>query len=448
MLAPLLFLWPISIALTHHFSEGLANLPYDQMLREQIVALATDLDRGKLPAPATLRRLSTSDGHILAGHGEFPSPPTEAWSAKPEQISFRDVEYQGRTLRIAQMRHLSTANSHTNDVLLEIGEPFDKRVAFANQIVVYVILPQFFLIPLAVLLLWFGLKRGLRPLANLREALGQRDSTDLSPIATHRVPEELEPLVEAFNAMLRRMKRNVDSQHRFIADAAHQIRTPLAGLKTQAQLAIRETDPQALRHALRLIASSVDRATRLSHQLLTLARTESGEIAHHQQASQDLDQLLRECVENWITRALERHIDLGYDPHGKALIQGNDFLLREMINNLIDNALRYTPAYGTVTGRITHNGEFVILEIEDSGIGISLEQAELVFERFYRVDNANFEGSGLGLAIVREIAHLHHAFAALRPNPKGKGAIARVVFPARNETEYPTANLASDQPIS
>lgn len=446
MLAPLLFLWPISIALTHHFSADLANVPYDQALREDVTAYAqrvTPDSAPKIPPTATgivVFRVVGGDGRTLAGNAEMPVPPVSVWKNDPGSVSFRDEEFGGQTLRIAQTVVGNPEGARERWVLVEIGETMEKRVRLANKIVVNVIVPQFFLIPLAVVLLWFGLKRGLGPLARLRDALGTRDSADLSPIATRRVPEELEPLVESFNSMLRRMKRNVDSQHRFIADAAHQMRTPLAGLKTQAQLAMRETDPQALRHALRLIANSVDRATRLSHQLLTLARTESGEIGQQKHEVLDLDLLLRECIEDWVARALERQIDMGYEPHGPALVLGNDFLLRELTNNLIDNALRYTPAGGTVTGKVTHNGEFIILEIEDNGIGISLEQAELVFERFYRVDNANSEGSGLGLAIVREIASQHEAYAALRPNPKGQGAVARVVFPAWSGGELPAAS--------
>ena len=145
-------------------------------------------------------------------------------------------------------------------VLVEVGETMEKRTQLANKIVASVILPQFVIIPLAVMLVWFGLSRGLRPLTRLRKTIETRDPADLSPIATRRVPEELEPLVEAFNEMLERMKRNVEAQQRFVADAAHQMRTPLTGLKTQAQFAIRETDPEALRHALRQIAIGVDRA--------------------------------------------------------------------------------------------------------------------------------------------------------------------------------------------
>jgi two-component system sensor histidine kinase TctE len=251
----------------------------------------------------------------------------------------------------------------------------------------------------------------------------------MSPIRTRRVPEELQPLIDAFNAMLERMRGNLDAQQRFIADAAHQLRTPLTGLKTQAQLAMRESDPEELKNSLRQIATGVDRAAHLVNQLLTLARAEATDAAQQALVPLNLDLLLREQVEEWVMRALDRRIDLGYEPAPVSEIMGNAFLLRELISNLIDNALRYTPPEGRVTGRVVVQGDFVVLEIEDSGIGISEEQAELVFERFYRVDGTGADGSGLGLPIVREIAELHHADASLRPNPHERGAIARVVFP-------------------
>ena len=274
------------------------------------------------------------------------------------------------------------------------------------------------------------MSRGSRPLTRLRKTIDAREPDDLSPIATRRVPEELEPLVEAFNEMLVRMQRNVEAQQRFVADAAHQMRTPLTGLKTQAQFAIRETDPEALRHVLRQIATGVDRAGRLVNQLLTLARTEGVELAQRKHEVLDLSALIRDVVADWVMIAIEKRIDLGFESAGPAMITGNPFLLRELAKNLVDNALRYTAAGGHVTCRVNANPDTVLFEVEDDGIGITEEQAELVFERFYRVDDATTEGSGLGLAIVQEIAMQHDSRASLRPNPGGKGAIARVPFAA------------------
>lgn len=448
MLAPLLFVWPLSIAFTHYFANNVANYPYDQALREHVAAIARQvkLVKGKpvLTLPASTRALLradetdsvyfhvvTQDGKLLAGDKELPLPddlPVDEMLSG--EIYLRDAEYNGQDLRMAYTWLADSSLPRERWIVVEVAETTEKRTQLANKIVASVILPQFVIIPLAVMLVWFGLSRGLRPLTRLRQTIEAREPADLSPIATRRVPEELEPLVEAFNAMLERMKKNVEAQQRFVADAAHQMRTPLTGLKTQAQFAIRETDPEALRHALRQIATGVDRAGRLINQLLTLARTEGAEPAQQKHEPLDLAILIREVVEDWVMIAIQKGIDLGYETQGVAMISGNSFLLRELAKNLIDNALRYTPCGGHVTCRILSNPESVILEVEDDGIGISEEQAELVFERFYRVDDATTEGSGLGLAIVQEIAMQHGSKASLRPNPRGKGAVANVVFAA------------------
>ena len=447
MLAPLLFVWPLSIAFTHYFANNVANFPYDQSLREHVSAIARQvkLVNGKpvLSLPASTRALLRADetdnvyfhvishGKLLAGDSELPIPRTEIDSSiQAGDIYLRDLDSNGQDLRIAYT-YVSDGNMpHERWILVEVAETTEKRTQLANKIVASVILPQFVIIPLAVMLVWFGLSRGLRPLTRLRKTIEAREPADLSPIATRRVPEELEPLVEAFNEMLERMKKNVEGQQRFVADAAHQMRTPLTGLKTQAQFAIRETDPEALRHALRQIATGVDRAARMVNQLLTLARAEGSEIAQQNHEPLDLSLLAREVVEDWVMQAIEKGIDLGYETSGNAMVFGNPVLLHELAKNLIDNALRYTPSGGKVTCRVSSTHSTCLLEVEDDGVGLTEAQAEMVFERFYRVDDAGTEGSGLGLAIVQEIAAQHEASATLRPNSGARGATARVAFPA------------------
>jgi len=461
MLAPLLFVWPISIAFTHYFANTVASFPYDQSLRERVAVLARQLSlaegRAQLRAPATVQAFLRSDeidnvyfhildgaGGLIAGDPELPAPPTESGLRQREsgEVSFRDDEYRGQALRIAYLYLPVPGAPLDRRILVEVGETTEKRSQLANRIMTSVIVPQLVIIPLAVVLVWFGLSQGLRPLTRLRDRIEARREADLSPIALRRVPEELRPLTEAFNSMLSRMHRNVEAQRRFIADAAHQMRTPLTGLKTQAQLAIRESDPAQLRHALQLILLGVDRASHLVDQLLVLARAEASGGAQQALLPLDIDQLLRESVEAWVVRALDKGIDLGYEPAGEVLVEGHAFLLREMINNLLDNALRHTPASGRVTARVVAPGDFAVLEIEDSGSGISDEDALKVFDRFYRAEGSAGDGSGLGLAIVREIAELHRAAASLRPNMRGVGAdqavgcTARIVFPIFRPAEF------------
>ena len=453
MLAPLLFVWPISIAVTHYFSVNVANYPYDQTLREQVTAISRQVKfvQGKpqISLPGSARAFLRSDeidsvyfhvvgqgGKLIAGDTELPILKATDAPEKADlgEVYFRDDDYRGQDLRVAFMYLAEPGMPQNRWVLIEVGETLEKRSQLSNKIIASVILPQFVIIPLAVILVWFGLSRGLRPLSLLRERIETRREADLSPIAAGRVPEELQPLTDAFNSMLARMQHNMDAQRRFISDAAHQMRTPLAGLKMQAQLATRESDPAQLRYALQNISSSVDRATHLVNQLLAMARAEASEHSEMALVPVDLDQLLHEIIETWVVRALDRRIDLGFETAGPVYILGNAFLLSELIKNLLDNAMRYTPDEGRVTARVLARDDFVLLEIEDSGIGISDEDAHKVFDRFYRVEGTGVEGSGLGLAIVREIAELHRAAASLRPHMpdsqglRASGSIAQVVF--------------------
>lgn len=455
MLAPLLFVWPISIAVTHYFANNVAGYPYDQGLRQNVSAIARQIRfvEGKPvinlsdSARAILRadeidkvyfHIVTREKKVLAGDRDLPLPDDlPSLPVDVGDIGFRDAEVNGEDVRIAY-QFLAIDNLPPERwLLIEVGETLEKRGQLANKIIASVILPQFIIIPLVVVLVWFGLSQGLRPLTVLRRKIEVRREGDLSPISTKRVPEELQPLIEAFNALLERMQANMEAQQRFIADAAHQMRTPLTGLKTQAQIAVRENNPAALRHALHQMAEAADRASHLINQLLALARAEANQGAQTLDRL-DLDALLRQVIEDWIGPALSHGIDLGYEPmSGQSEIEGNAFLLRELLNNLVDNALRYTPSGGIVTGRLVPMIDALVLEIEDSGIGISEEDADKVFERFFRAEDTGREGSGLGLAIVREIAELHGATATLRPNPKGRGSIARVVFP--RPVEWQTA---------
>ena len=470
MLAPLLVVWPLSIGVTHFFATNVANYPYDQALREQVMAIARQVKfvagQPQIALPGAARAFLRSDevdsvyfhvlgpgGEVIAGDSELSAIPEgdEPETIEPGEVYFRDDESTGQDLRVAFMFVGEMNLPRDRWALVEVAETLEKRSQLSNKIIASVILPQFVIIPLAVVLVWFGLTRGLRPLTRLRELIEARREGDLSPITAIRVPEELQPLTDAFNSMLMRMQRNMDGQRRFISDAAHQMRTPLTGLKMQAQLAVREEDPKQLRYALQNISTSVDRASHLVNQLLSLARAEASELSAQVMEPLDLERLLHEIVGEWVMAARERLIDIGFEASGGVPILGNVFLLREMINNLLDNALRYTPEGGFVTARVSRNSDMVVLEIEDSGIGISSEDASRVFDRFYRAEGTGVEGSGLGLAIVREIAQLHRAEVSLSPHEadefgnRAPGSIACVVFTAYAASEPPLLEVAPAQ---
>jgi two-component system sensor histidine kinase TctE len=301
------------------------------------------------------------------------------------------------------------------------------------------------MLPVAVWLLFLGLRRGLLPLSDLQHRISKRRSNDLSPIETTRVPHELRPLIGAFNAMMKRLEANVAAQKRFIADAAHQIRTPLTGLKMQTELALTETDPDHLRRILPMLALSTGRACHLINQLLLLARAESTSALSVFKQFVDLEALFVETASLHLGQARAKQIELEFRrPTVPVRIKGDPLMLSELLKNLLDNAIKYTPSGGRI--RISLSAaESAVLEIQDSGIGIPAADRPHVFERFYRVIGTPAEGSGLGLAIVREIANHHRAEVELLDNPEGTGCRVRVVFPL---ALAPAANTSAPENLS
>lgn len=446
MLAPLLFLWPISIAVTHHVANNIANQPYDQALAENVNAIARLVkvvdDKVVVNFPASARALLRADvsdatyyqvsglrGELVVGDKEIPRAELPD-KINPEIVLFRDADINGEDIRVAY-KYIEM-KPRWLPVLVQVAETRRKRENLASHIISGVILPQFAIIPLAVILVYLGLTRGIAPLTRLQRRIRGRRPGDLAPININGVPEEVRPVIAAFNEMMSRLEQNLRAQQRFIADAAHQMRTPLTGLKTQTELALSETDPQLMRSSLRQIAESADRATHLINQLLALARAEASFEKPQAFASVDLEGLAREVTQEAVPRALTKKIDLGFEGSGQALpVDGSLVLLRELMSNLLDNAIKYTPAGGKVTVRTLRGGAAMsaVFEVEDNGSGISESDRELVFERFYRVLGSEAIGSGLGLPIVREIADLHRARVQLHPNPHGPGTLAQVVFP-------------------
>ena len=445
MLAPLLLVWPVSIAATHHVADAIANQAYDHFLAEQVQRITRELhftDEGvsvALPPPALIPsaadeeadrqyyQVALADGELIAGEPSLPAlrPNDERTTG---EVMFRDGQLQGEPVRIAYL--LLPAPWDARPILVQAAETRRQRSILSSRIISGVLLPQFAIIPLAVALVWLGLTRGLAPLTRLQERIRARRPDDLSPIDIASAPEELRPIVAAFNDMMSRLADNIAAQQRFIAAAAHQLKTPLTGLKMQTELALQESDDAMLRGYLERIARGVERASHLTHQLLQLARAEaSHETAAQKMAWLDLNELAREVTMECAPRALMRNIDIGFEPAAQPLkIFGVAVLLREMLHNLIDNAIKYTPSSGAVTVRL-RAGDVGILEVEDSGIGIPLEERERIFDRFYRVLGAPAEGSGLGLAIVREIARLHDIEIAVLDGSQGRGTLFRLILP-------------------
>ncbi len=438
LLAPLLLLWPMSVVLTWLIAQGIANQPFDRELGEMVRVLAravavrhpegsaAPVASFDLPAGAA-DILHTDDAdaiyyQVLGLRGEFLSGdkrlpvPTDEDRTPPGEVQFRDEMVGNENVRVAYVWVSLRGIPADALPLVQVAETLGKRSRLATEIIKGVILPQFVILPLAVLLVWLALARGIAPLNDLQQRIRRRDSNDLSPIDERQAPEEVSPLVRAINDLLARLDQSLAAQKRFLADAAHQLKTPLAGLRTQAELAQSEIDagnhdPRALKKSLQQIARSSQSAAHMVNQLLAMARAENKEHrAPHQRVN--LARLATETVRTFVPRALERRIDLGFEgpaDEARAWVTGHPLLLRELIRNLVDNALLYTPEGGAVTVRVMDDpfGQVIVLQVEDSGPGIAPAERDKVFQPFYRSLGSQVDGSGLGLAIVREIALQH-----------------------------------------
>ena len=444
MLTPLLLLWPISLVLTWLVAQSVAGKPFDRALQYNVTELATLVKvvgrqvQFNLPQPARqLLRADDSDTviyQILGARGEFLSGerdlplPEEDETPFFDQVRIRDGEFRGIDVRIAYT-WVRLDLKGAQPALVQVGESLDKRAVLATEIVKGVMLPQFVILPLAVLLVWVGLAYAIKPLNRLEERIRARRPDDLSPLDEHSIPQEVAPLVASVNDLLMRLKNSINHQKRFLADAAHQLKTPLAGLRMQADLAQREgANTDELKQSLRQIGAASKRATHTVNQLLALARAEEGGTTMARQRC-DLAQVTIEVVQDCLPRALDKAIDLGYEgiqPGADgATLQGNATLLKEMLRNLVDNAINYTPSSsaqpGVVTVRVLADpfGKVLLLQVEDSGPGIALAERELVFKPFYRALGTDIDGSGLGLPIVLEIAHVHGGSVTLEDAHSG-----------------------------
>lgn len=311
---------------------------------------------------------------------------------------------------------------------VQVAQSYQIREELAGVIGQRLLLPLLVGLPLLGVLIWVSVKRGLQPLHAISEQVQQRAAQNLAPIDYAQIPDEVRPLAGSLNDLLRRLQDAFEIERRFTADAAHELRTPLAALKTQAQVAMRAGDDEARRLALGQVVSSVDRATHLVQQLLTLSRIEAG-VARIGEQQVDMAQVASDVVGEIAPQAVAKHVDIELVEGAQGVVRGDAVLLRTLLRNLVDNAVRYTPSGGSVTVTAHQEGDSVIVQVSDTGIGIAAEERERVFDRFYRVLGTNQPGSGLGLSIVKRIAEIHGAEVMLDSSASGKGLAVTVRFP-------------------
>ncbi len=432
LIGPILLVNLAGASLTYLLAWTPAQLAFDQAIGDAASALAARLVAGPggavLDLPKQAEQLlradeldavyfvvRRADGTLVAGDPDFPRLGGAG--------AIADAAMRGEPVRVAQRSARLGADTLQVAVAKTVRKRLQIRSAIVNAMVPLVALLSLVLVGLV----WFSVSNGLAPLARMRANLNQRDGADLTPVDAD-VPYELAPVVSAFNGLLGKVEAGARAQHDFLADVAHQLRTPLAGIKLQLEwLAARHgADPDSA-HSIRLMLLSNARMIRQTNQLLSLARAEPSRFEKKRLETLDLALLVQDSIQHFVEEAAKQGIDLGFEL-APALIAGDRFLLRDLLDNLVDNALRYTPAGGSVTVSCLRDGGQGLLVVEDSGPGIPPASRELVFSRYVRLDDKT-HGSGLGLAIVRDIASAHGAQVAIDERAGG-GALFSIRFPA------------------
>ncbi len=375
-------------------------------------------------ADKTYFKITSKHQGVLAGNKDLPTPKLYGvdWS-KP---IFSNNQFNKQPIHSVSIRF-----KHKNlpeAVYIHVAETLKKRNAMATDILLADLIPQILFTLLVSVYLFKGVIRGLSPLHHLTDQLSQRSVNNLSPLTETHVVTEVSALTNTINQLLARLSEASATQQRFISNAAHQLRTPLAGLKLQSEVALRANDIASIKPSLEQMQNSTDRLTHLITQLLTLARsssTENNQLLEHL----DLHQLVREVCIAWVPIALQKNQDLSLDaPQQEIWIRGDAVLLKELLANLIDNAIIYSPEASYIMVKLVA-GEQPCLIVEDNGPGIPTAEQAHVFERFYRIQGNQGIGCGLGLAIVKEIADLHQAHLQISPrSDQQSGALVQVNF--------------------
>ncbi len=438
LIMPLLIINVVAAVLIYRLAWEPANDAFDQGLTDTAWALVPRLKQldGEIlidlpPQAEQVLRVGHFDpiyfvvrntkGQTIAGDGDFPSLRT---SQRLDDPGAYDGVMRGGAIRVITLK----AMVGTEAVSIGVAETQRRRNDIRAEIFVTLLLLEGLLALMSLAIVWLAVSRGLHPLKKMQADLDSRSYNDLSLIAADNIALELRPVVNALNDLLTKVQVGAATQRNFVADVAHQLRTPLAGLKMQIEwLQQRYMAETETSHSIHLMMASVERLIRQTNQFLSLARAEPSQFEQTHLEQVELDKLVAESVQHFIEEADKKSIDLGFDLHASK-IRGNRFLLRDMIDNLVDNAIRYSPPQASVTVSCRQEGAQVILTVEDSGPGIAQSEQELIFNRFYRISDKT-TGSGLGLSIVRDIAKDHGAEIRLAAGANGKGTIFSILFP-------------------
>jgi two-component system OmpR family sensor kinase len=406
---------------------GEADDIFDHHMRQMALSL-----RAGLPPSATVGGLGTLGAgeenfefvvQIWTANGlrVFESAPQTALPQRAV-LGFANVQARGATYRVFSMQ--------AGPLVIQIAQDMAARRRMAGALALRTVGPIALAAPLLMLVVWWVVSLSLAPVARVRRQVARRQADDLSPLSESELPEEVQPLVHELNLLFDRVRKAFEAQRHFVADAAHELRSPLAALKLQVQGLQRAADAPARELAAARLAAGIDRATRLVEQMLALARHEASAASLAERENVDLTELARLAISDAIAAAQARRIDVGVARADRVHVTGQPEALRMLLRNLLDNAVKHTPEGGRVDVGIAAVAGGAELSVEDSGPGIPTAERERVLDRFYRSSESQTPGSGLGLAIVKSIADLHGATVTLERSDALGGLRAAVRFPA------------------
>lgn len=445
LLLPLLGLLALDSWLTYQRAMSAAHVAFDRTLSSSLKSIreGVRLNNGEIEVDLpylALEMFESGDGgkiyyliredngHTITGYPDLPLPSGDGALFVTR---YYNVVYRGEQLRMAALRvpvH-DVPTAQTRIVWVMVGETIEGRQALAREILMGSLLQEGLLVVLALGIVWLGVGRGLRPLNRLSAKVAARTDGDPTPLDTGGMPSELAPLVESINQYIGRTQRMQVARRRFFADAAHQLKTPLAAVQAGVELALRPDEQPRVNVHLRRVNGAVRQAAKIVQQLLSLSRldSDSGHAVAHQPVA--LHRLARSVTLDWSPVARARDIDLGFEHEADVDVHGQPDLLGEMIGNLIDNAIRYSGDRAVITVRVSRDGEHARLDVIDNGPGIPAAERDAVFERFHRGSKTQtVEGTGLGLSIVREIARVHQGSVTLT-DAAGGGLVVTVMLP-------------------
>ncbi|WP_426338314.1 sensor histidine kinase [Pseudoduganella sp. S-14] len=435
LIGPVLLLNLAGVALSYALAWIPAQIAFDQSLSDAAAMLGARISEREgrlvLDLPEAAERVLREDeldkvyfalrdgqGRLLAGDAVLPVFPARAGAPAIDGV------VEKNPVRLVALPVLTGQQQG----IVVVAKTLRKR-GQARTAIVRALLPLAAVFTLAsVGLVWFSVTNGLAPLHKVKAGIQARSAEDLSPIPAGSVPLEVMPMVHSFNGLLERVREGAQAQQDFLANVAHQLRTPLAGMRTQIELLAAQERTPAAASSLAMMQASTERMIRQVNQLLALARAEPGPLRKTRMERLSLDQLLEESIQHFVEQALRKEIDLGFDLQ-PTRVTGDRFMLRDLVDNLVDNAIRYTPPKGAVTVSCFPHLGGGMLTVEDSGPGIPQAKRAAVFQRFQRLDEKT-NGSGIGLAIVRDIATAHGASVAIDTPASGQGALFSVYFPS------------------